>query len=44
MVFILHMKGATAHEGQIGRIAWRLPYWRYLKVGCRPSIYIAPTD
>ncbi len=44
MVFIPYMRGATAHEGQIGRLAWRFPFWRFLKVGCRPSFYIVPID
>lgn len=34
----IFMKGATAYEAQWWRIFVRLPYWRFLKCGCRPSI------
>ncbi len=44
MTFIPYMKGATAHEGQVGRIAWRLPFWRFLRVGCRPCVYITDEE
>lgn len=40
MTFIPYMRGATAHEGQIGLLCYRLPFWRFIRAGCRPRIYI----
>ena len=31
-------KGATAWEAYVGHLWIRLPFWRYLKVGCKPKI------
>jgi hypothetical protein len=31
-------KGATAWEGYVGRLWWRIPFWTDLKLGCRPKI------
>lgn len=44
MHFIPFMRGATAYEGQIGRVCYRVPYWRFMRVGCWPSLYLAPKE
>jgi hypothetical protein len=39
----LHMRGATAHEGQVGRVCWRIPFRRF--GGLRKmKIYLEPED
>lgn len=42
MVFIPYMKGAIAHEGQIGRLVWRIPFWRFFRGGAMAAIYLTP--
>ena len=37
MAFVYFI-GATAFEIQIGRLWARFPYWRFIVVGCRPTI------
>lgn len=44
MHFIPFMRGATAYEGQVGRVCYRVPYWRFMRVGCWPSLYLAPKE
>lgn len=44
MTFIPYMRGATAHEAQFGRICIRWPFWRFIRVGCWPRIYIDRTE
>lgn len=31
-------KGATMFEAWIWRFYIRVPYWKYLRVGCRPHV------
>jgi hypothetical protein len=33
-------KGATGYEAQLWRVCVYLPYWRFLRVGVRPRLYI----
>lgn len=44
MTFIPYMRGATAHEGQIGRVCWRMPFLKFLRAGCRPRVYLEPKE
>jgi hypothetical protein len=40
----IFMKGATAYEAQWWRVCVRLPYWRFLVVGCWPSVMFDRTE
>lgn len=44
MKYKLYMRGATAVEGYIGRVWWRVPYWPYLRNGCLPRVGIEARD
>jgi hypothetical protein len=44
MTFILHMRGATGHEGQIGRVWWHIAYRRFRGPWRNSFIRIAPRD
>ncbi|MGP9790718.1 hypothetical protein [Roseinatronobacter sp. NSM] len=35
---MIYFKGATAYECQIGRLWFRLPFWKYLRLGVMPSM------
>lgn len=43
MFVCLHMRGATAHEGQVGRVCWRIPYRRFGGLR-RGRVYLAPHE
>lgn len=31
-------RGATAYEGYVWRFWFRLPYWRFIRAGCLPTV------
>lgn len=35
----IFLKGAIAWEWQIGKLWGRFPFYRFLKVGCWPSVH-----
>lgn len=37
-ITLIAFRGATSYEAAIGRLWITIPYWRYLRVGCWPSI------